>query len=186
MYRNKVRIVSGQWKRRLISFPDHQGLRPSPDRVRETLFNWLGQDLTGWRCLDLFAGSGALGFEAASRHASRVVMVELARPVVQALKENVSLLGATSIEVINADAQRYLASGHEQFDLVLLDPPFGSELLATVLPAVAGRVVPNGYIYVETADVLPLPIGWDIYRQGCAGKVNYLLLRPVSDEKSDT
>lgn len=178
MYRNQVRIIGGQWKRRLLGFPDQQGLRPTSDRIRETLFNWLGQDLAGQSCLDLFAGSGALGFEAASRHAERVVMVELARPVQAVLKQNAATLEARQIEVVAADALAYLARTHECFDVIFVDPPFGSDLLEQALPLLAARLTSGGRIYLESARVPQLPAGWQVVRQGKAGKVHYLLCRP--------
>jgi AcrR family transcriptional regulator len=116
---NAVRIVGGEFRRRILRFPDSSGLRPTPDRVRETLFNWLGQDLDGWHCLDLFAGSGALGFEAASRGAARVVMVEQAPKVLAALHENHELLHKpAAVEIIRSDALQYLSSTQSTFDLI--------------------------------------------------------------------
>lgn len=175
MYRNQVRIIGGQWKRRLLSFPDQQGLRPTSDRVRETVFNWLGQDLVGQSCLDLFAGSGALGFEAASRHAERVVMVELARPVLAALKQNTVTLGAQRIEVVAADALAYLARTQERFDVIFVDPPFATDLLEQVLPLLAAHLASAGRIYLESAQLPQLPADWLVVRQGKAGRVHYLL-----------
>lgn len=180
MYRNQVRIIGGQWRRRLLSFPDQQGLRPTADRIRETLFNWLGQDLAGRRCLDLFAGSGALGFEAASRHADRVVMVELARPVLAALKQNAALLVAEQVEIVAASALQFLGLNDERFDVIFVDPPFGSDLLAQVLPLLATRLNEAGCVYLESAQLPDLPDGWQVLRQGKAGKVHYLLCLPVA------
>ena len=125
---NQVRIIGGQYRRRLLAFPDAPGLRPTPDRVRETLFNWLGQDLPGWSCLDLYAGSGALGFEAASRGAARVVMVERERAALETLQANRMLLGTTQLEIQRADCASWLAGNTELFDLIFLDPPFDSGL----------------------------------------------------------
>src|SRR5262245_56031466 len=121
--RNTVRIIAGQHRRRLLSFPDGEGLRPTPDRARETRSNRLGQGLRGLRCLDLFAGSGALGFEAASRGASRVVMVEQERTAVACLRDNQRELAIANAEVIAADGLAWLARCGEQFDVVFLDPP---------------------------------------------------------------
>lgn len=180
MYRNQVRIIGGQWRRRLLSFPDQQGLRPTADRIRETLFNWLGQDLAGRRCLDLFAGSGALGFEAASRHADRVVMVELARPVLAALKQNAALLVAEQVEIVAASALQFLGLNDERFDVIFVDPPFGSDLLAQVLPLLATRLNEAGCVYLESAQRPDLPDGWQVLRQGKAGKVHYLLCQPAA------
>ncbi|TCP15289.1 16S rRNA (guanine(966)-N(2))-methyltransferase RsmD [Crenobacter luteus] len=175
--RNQVRIIAGRYRRRLLSFPDQPGLRPTPDRVRETLFNWLGQSLYGWSCLDLFAGSGALGFEAASREARRVVLVEKSRPVVAALRANQRLLGASEIEVVEADAQTYIRHCRERFDLILLDPPFDSELLAEVLPRVRALLADGGQLYCEARRLPPLE-GWDVVREARAGQVHCVLLRP--------
>ena len=120
----RLRIVGGEWRGRRLPVLDQPGLRPTPDRVRETLFNWLAPLITGARCLDLFAGSGALGFEAASRGAGRVVMIEKSANVVRVLRENRLLLDARQVEVIHADAGPWLAGQAEPFDLVFLDPPF--------------------------------------------------------------
>ena len=176
MYRNKVRIIGGEWRRRQLSFPDGEGLRPTPDRVRETLFNWLGQELTGLHCLDLFAGSGALGFEAASRGAARVTLVELSRVAVAALQANKELLRASTIQVISADARRFLERDREVYDLVFIDPPFASSLAAELMPLLKQRVSDSGWLYLECAE-LPELDGWRVYREGKAGKVQYLLLK---------
>jgi 16S rRNA (guanine966-N2)-methyltransferase len=161
----RVRIIGGHWRRRLLSFPAADDLRPTPDRVRETVFNWLGQDMQGLRCLDLFAGSGALGFEAASRGAERVVMVEQDARIGRALEATLGELGAppagTRIEIVKADANRFLerearrirGSGagapDDGYDVVFLDPPFRLRLLPALLPLVEGCLAPGGWIYVE-------------------------------------
>ncbi|QDQ26247.1 16S rRNA (guanine(966)-N(2))-methyltransferase RsmD [Chitinimonas arctica] len=173
--RNQLRIIGGEYRRRILPFPDGEGLRPTPDRVRETLFNWLGQELHGWRCLDLFAGSGALGFEAASRGAARVVMVEQARPAIQSLRDNQQLLKAAAIDVVAADAVSWLAQCREQFDVVFLDPPFASDLLPRVLAALPGVLAEGAQVYIETAD-WPELTGWTLLREGKAGAVKYGLL----------
>lgn len=178
--RNKVRIIGGEHRRRLLSFPDAEGLRPTPDRVRETVFNWLGQTLHGKRCLDLFAGSGALGFEAASRHAARVVMVERARPVIMALKENQRILGAANIEVVPMDAQHFVSGCRERFDVIFLDPPYGADLLPSLLPAMAELLADGGVVYFE-ARTWPDTTGWTVLRQDKAGQVHYGLLGKVAD-----
>src|SRR6187455_1828353 len=120
--RNRVRIIAGAWRSRLVHFPDAPGLRPTPDRVRETLFNWLGQRLDGVVALDLFAGSGALGFEALSRGAARVVMVESDRAVLSALRESARALDAKDAEIVAGDALKYLERTAEKFDVVFIDP----------------------------------------------------------------
>lgn len=176
MYRNKVRIIGGEWRRRQLDFPDGEGLRPTPDRVRETLFNWLGQELTGKVCLDLFAGSGALGFEAASRGAAQVTMVEMSRLACQALLSNKELLHASTINVVSAEARRFLERDRETYDVVFVDPPFASTLAAEIMPLLTARVRKSGWLYLECAE-LPDLEGWQVYRQGKAGKVLYLLLQ---------
>jgi 16S rRNA (guanine966-N2)-methyltransferase len=177
---NQVRIIGGAWRSRRISFPDHEGLRPSADRVRETLFNWLGQDLGGQRCLDLFAGSGALGFEALSRGAACVVMVEKSRRVCEALRRNSELLAAKNLELHCADALEFatvaVADLAARFDVVFLDPPFRSTLLAQVLPRVAPLLRPRGRVYVESATAFAASGGWHIFRQDRAGQVHYTLV----------
>ena len=175
---NTVRIIGGEWRSRVIRFPDASGLRPSPDRVRETLFNWLGQDLTGLACLDLFAGSGALGFEAASRGASSVVMVETAREAVAALRANAKLLGAKSWRLAAGDALEFLRSHHGGlFDVVFVDPPFGSGLIERVLPLLPKVLAPGAQVYVESGKTLAVPEGWQLRRQGEAGVVHYHLMQ---------
>jgi len=178
--RNRVRIIAGRYRRRLLSFPDADGLRPTPDRVRETLFNWLGQELDGLRCLDLFAGSGALGFEAASRGARRVVMVEKAKAPLMALKANRQELGANEIDVVAMDSMMYLKNCREQFDLILLDPPFDADLLPVLLPKIRPFLAENGALYIE-GRTLPELADWQVERQGKAGVVHYALLRARPD-----
>ena len=177
---NQVRIIGGAWRSRRIAFPDHEGLRPSADRVRETLFNWLGQDLSGKRCLDLFAGSGALGFEALSRGAAAVVMVEKSRKVCAALRRNAELLGAKNLQLHCADALEFAtaaaADADARFDVVFLDPPFGSTLLAQALPLLAPLLRPEARVYVESAAVFAPNEGWRVLRQGRAGQVHYTLV----------
>jgi len=175
---NSVRIVGGEFRRRVLRFPDSIGLRPTPDRVRETLFNWLGQDLHGWRCLDLFAGSGALGFEAASRGAERVVMVEQAAKVLAALHENHELLHKPgAVEIIRADALQYLASTQSKFDLIFLDPPYGKGWIKRLEPFLAGALNENGAIYVEAEYEIESLGDWHAERHGRAGEVHFHLLR---------
>ncbi|WP_035054683.1 16S rRNA (guanine(966)-N(2))-methyltransferase RsmD [Andreprevotia chitinilytica] len=177
---NQIRIIGGEYRRRVLPFPDGDGLRPTPDRVRETLFNWLGQELTGHSVLDLFAGSGALGFEAASRNAARVVMVEKSKPVHAALAANKALLKAERIELVWADALSWLARSTEQFDLILLDPPYASDLLAQALPLAAAHLTPDGIVYAECAGWSQLGAaltGWEVVREGKAGQVHHGLLR---------
>ena len=175
---NQVRIIGGQWRRRSLHFPDLPGLRPTPDRVRETLFNWLGQRLDGQRCLDLFAGSGALGFEAASRGACEVVMVERDGQAMAALRKNREVLGADRVELVAADGLAWLAGERGQFDVVFLDPPFQAGLLATALAGAATRLAPGGKIYAEFG-TRPGLEGWRILREGRAGLSHFCLLEPA-------
>ena len=170
---NSVRIIGGRLRRHQIFFPDAVGLRPTPDRVRETLFNWLGQDLTGKTCLDLFAGSGALGFEAASRYAKRVVMVEMAKPVYSQLQQNQARLKLEDIvELHYQSALSFLAKHHTLFDLIFLDPPFASNELMQILPLLPSHLTQQGLLYIEAAQPLTLPVGhW--LKQGKAGEVHF-------------
>jgi 16S rRNA (guanine966-N2)-methyltransferase len=176
---NQVRIIGGEWRSRRIAFPDHEGLRPSADRVRETLFNWLGQDLDGARCLDLFAGSGALGFEALSRGASCVVMVDKSRRVCAALRHNARLLAAKNLQVHCADALEFAsaaaAEAAARYDVVFLDPPFGSTLLAQALPRVVPLLRPGARVYLESAKEFAIADGWRVLKHGRAGQVHYTL-----------
>jgi 16S rRNA (guanine966-N2)-methyltransferase len=177
---NQVRIIGGEWRSRRIGFPDHEGLRPSADRVRETVFNWLGQDLAGQHCLDLFAGSGALGFEALSRGAASVVMIEISRRVCDALRRNAELLGAKNLSVHCADALEFAtaraADTQARFDVVFLDPPFSSAMLAQALPRVVPLLRPEARVYVESAAAFVPAGGWRVVRQGRAGQVHYTLV----------
>ena len=178
---NRVRIIGGAWRSRRISFPDHEGLRPSADRVRETLFNWLGQDLHGKTCLDLFAGSGALGLEALSRGAAAVVMVEKSRRVFESLRGNAELLGAKNLQLHCTDALEFATAAAAQdaarFDIVFLDPPFGSSLLAQVLPRIAPLLKPDAMVYVESAAAFVETGAWRIIKRGRAGQVHFNLVK---------
>ena len=177
MKRNQVRIIGGAWRSQLIAFPPRKDLRPTPDRVRETLFNWLGQDLTGRHCLDLFAGSGALGFEAASRGAQRVVMIERDPVVLRALAAGRDRLKAGAVELRRADALEFLHSDSGVYDVVFLDPPFAAGYWPRVAPLLASRMAPGAMVYHESGGrPEPLP-GWEIHRHGKAGQVTYQLLR---------
>ncbi|MGA9164674.1 MAG: 16S rRNA (guanine(966)-N(2))-methyltransferase RsmD [Thiobacillus sp.] len=173
---NRVRIIGGQYRRRLLDFPDADGLRPTPDRVRETLFNWLGQDLPGWTCLDLFAGSGALGFEAASRGAARVIMIERDARAIRALEHNRVTLGASQLDILRVDALAWLANNRETFDLIFIDPPFDSGLAAPVLADLARHLKPGGHAYVEQGSAVVAPPGLIIHRSGRAGRSHFALL----------
>ena len=175
---NSVRIIGGQWRRRVLRFPDSEGLRPTPDRVRETLFNWLGQTLDGLHCLDLFAGSGALGFEAASRGAARVVMVELGGRVLASLADNAKLLAATPpVEIKRADALQYLAATKEHFDLVFLDPPYKKGWIPRLEKLLPGVLREEAAVYVEAEHEIEALGDWRTVRHGKAGEVHFHLLR---------
>lgn len=174
----RLRIVGGEWRGRRLPVLDQPGLRPTPDRVRETLFNWLAPLITGARCLDLFAGSGALGFEAASRGAGRVVMIEKSANLARVLRENRLLLDARQVEVIQADAALWLAGQAEPFDLVFLDPPFAEDLLGPTCAALVqgGWLARGARVYLEAAATpgFPaLPEEWRLVRAKQAGQVRY-------------
>jgi 16S rRNA (guanine966-N2)-methyltransferase len=173
---NRVRIIGGAWRSRLVHFPAVEALRPSPDRVRETLFNWLGQDLTGLACLDLFAGSGVLGFEAASRGASRVVMVEKDRQAVQALRSNAARLGAQAVDVVQTDVLAHLRHATQPFDVVFMDPPFAQDLVPALLTAVAAHLAAGARVYVESGQPLTADAPWRMLRGQRAGRVHFQLL----------
>jgi len=178
----EVRIIGGQWKRSKLPVADAPGLRPTPDRVRETLFNWLGQDLTGWRCLDAFAGSGALGFEAASRGAAEVLLIERDTRLARSLRETQQRLSATAVRVEVADALAWLRRANPaSFELVFIDPPFDANLFGPALAAAAPLVVAGGYLYLE-ADrafeaAVVAPLGLRVHRHARAGNVHFHLLQ---------
>jgi 16S rRNA (guanine(966)-N(2))-methyltransferase RsmD len=183
-----VRIIGGEWKRSKLAVAAAPGLRPTPDRVRETLFNWLGQDLSGLRCLDAFAGSGALGFEAASRGATEVLLIEQAPALVASLRDNATRLQASQITVQRGDALSLMRQRAGQaWDVVFLDPPFGDgqneALFRDALKAARDLVSPNGSLYLEAprvwADAELAELGWRVLRQGRAGQVAFHLLGPL-------
>ena len=174
MTANRVRIIAGKWRSRLVRFPPVAALRPPPDRVRETLFNWLGQRLDDLVCLDLFAGSGALGFEALSRGAARVVMVERDRAVAKALRESARALEAPA-EVVESDALAYLGKTPERFDLAFLDPPFASDLAARALAVLPRCLEPGARVYVESGERIEAGNGFSLLREDRAGAVRYAL-----------
>jgi 16S rRNA (guanine966-N2)-methyltransferase len=178
---NQVRIIAGQWRGRKLNFPDNAGLRPTPDRIRETLFNWLMPVISGAHCLDLFSGSGALGFEAASRGAARVVMTDSDPRVVAALRQTQARLGARQVQVISGEVKNFLARSSEQFDVVFLDPPFSQPALVaeTVELLQQGAHLKIGAsVYLETAvarEIANTPVGWELRRAQRAGAVSYRL-----------
>jgi 16S rRNA (guanine966-N2)-methyltransferase len=178
---NQLRIIAGRWRGVPISFPAHPEIRPTPDRVRETLFNWLQPAIVDARCLDLFAGSGALGFEALSRGAREVVCVERDRDVVRHLHEIAKKLRAAGFDAIASDALEYLARTPTPFDIVFLDPPYASNLLGDVLARLTkGWLTPAAFVYLEAsadAGMPTLPNGWAVHRSKRTGQVGYHLLR---------
>lgn len=178
--RNRLRIIAGTWRGRRLAFAPLPGLRPTPDRVRETLFNWLAPVIRGTRCLDLFAGSGALGLEAASRGAAGVVLVDSDAVVVRTLKEQVQALGASQVRVEHAEGLVYLRGLPQPFDVVFLDPPFGLGLLAGCMQQLetGGWLAEEAWVYLEAERglELSLPDGWQLYRSKTAGQVDYHLV----------
>jgi 16S rRNA (guanine966-N2)-methyltransferase len=169
---------------RIINFPDAAGLRPTPDRVRETLFNWLGQTLHGRSCLDLFAGSGALGFEAASRGAELVVMVEKTPLVFQALRDNISRLGLSRVSTYCQDGLEFVARDTRRYDVIFLDPPFSSDYLPRLLDMMPRLLSDDGLLYVESGAEIDVPAPWERVRTGRTKQVNYQLLRIGQDDLS--
>ncbi|MFP4181794.1 MAG: 16S rRNA (guanine(966)-N(2))-methyltransferase RsmD [Thiohalospira sp.] len=188
--RGGIRIIGGRWRGRRLAVPPGTGLRPTPDRVRETLFNWLSPRIAGARCLDLFAGSGALGLEALSRGAAGAVLVERSAPVVRHLREQVATLGAEGASVVQADARRFLAgevaAAGGPFDIAFLDPPFDSGLLEPAMAALeaGGWLTAGAAIHAESpaGGAEPAwPEGWQPHRGHVHGEVRYdLLLRGES------
>ena len=181
----EIRIIGGQWKRTRLPVAQRPGLRPTPDRVRETLFNWLGQDLAGWRCLDAFAGTGALGLEAASRGAAAVQLVESDAALVAQLHTLQQRLDAKAVRVQRGDGVAALRqAAPASLDLVLIDPPFDGQLFEPALQAAAKAVAAGGYVYLEA------PVAWTdeglatcgltVYRHLKAGAVHAHLLRPAA------
>jgi len=173
----KLRIIGGKYRSRVLRIAARPGLRPTPDRVRETLFNWLGQDLSGLACLDLFAGSGALGFEAASRGAVRVVMVEQDRTALAALNRSRAALGAEQVLIVAGDANAFLAREKECFDVVFLDPPFRQNAVPDLLAKLPPRLLRGARVYVESGAPVAVLWPWTELKQARAGQVSYQLLR---------
>lgn len=177
---NTVRISAGEWRSRLLKFPDVDGLRPTPDRVRQTVFNWLGQALDGLSCLDLFAGTGVMGFEALSRGATQVVLIEKSRPAYQALVDNKTALKATNAQVLNLDALHFLKHNQQVFDVIFVDPPYHQGLLDQVLPTIKTALSENGLIYVEAEFAFADGADWQVFKAGKAGNVFYHLLKAAA------
>ena len=179
--KGKIRIIAGEYRGRRIPVPERPGLRPTPDRVRETLFNWLGQSLEGLSCLDLFAGSGALGFEAASRGAARVVMLEHDRAVFEILKKTRDVIGANQVELVLADAFAYLKKTSDRFDVVFLDPPFGQNALPAAFRLL--KPGPGARVYVESGEPFAAGESWRELKRARAGQVSYQLLEWRGDDQ---
>lgn len=185
---NRLRIIGGQWRSRQLSFVEAPGLRPTPDRIRETLFNWLQGDVASARCLDLFAGSGAIAFEALSRHAAEVVLVEMHPKAARQLRDNLQLLENGDVsrgEVVNADALNFLKRDSKPFDLIFLDPPYRKGLLPQVLDLIIGNrlLTERGLIYLEHE--AEESFDWSVWglaikKQSKAGQVMGYLLEPVA------
>ena len=177
MKHSEVRIVGGAWRSRRVRFPPREGLRPTPDRVRETLFNWLGQDLTGLGCLDLFAGSGALGFEAASRGAARVVLVERDRVAFEALRANKDALQARQVELVRSDALEFVrGQGAAGYDVIFLDPPFDADYWPRLIPLLPPLLAPEARVYCESSGAIAWGEGWQTVKHGRAGQVTFQLV----------
>ena len=183
---NTVRINAGEWRSRLIKFPDAEGLRPTPERVRQTVFNWLGQDLTGLNCLDLFSGTGVMGFEALSRGAIAVTLVEKSSPAYKALISNKQLLQADKANILHQDALQFLNQNTLKFNIIFLDPPYNQEWLPKLLPLIAMHLHAEGLVYVEAEYALDesqlnasagFMDDWQIVKQNKAGNVFYHLLK---------
>ena len=177
----RVRIIAGEYRGRRIPVAQKADLRPTPDRVRETLFNWLGQWLDGLACLDLFAGTGALGFEAASRGAARVVLVESDAELCNGLERFRELVGASAVQVVRGDALEYLRRSRERFDVVFLDPPFRQNALPAVFRHLRGA--PGMRVYVESAEPFAAGAAWEEVRRARAGQVSYQLFQWRGDDQ---
>lgn len=177
--RHEVRLIGGSLRKSRLPVIDRPGLRPTPDRVRETLFNWLGQDLSGWRVLDAFAGSGALGFEAASRGAAEVMLLEQDAALVESLRGSSARLATKAVSVQRANAIAWMgACARARYDLVLIDPPFDSALAQPAVTVAAPLVAPGGYLYLESATAwLEPPAGLQAFRALRAGAVHSQLYR---------
>lgn len=176
----QIRIIGGQWRGRKLPVPDSAGLRPTTDRVRETLFNWLAADIQQAKCLDCFAGSGALGLEALSRHAASATLLELERPVAQQLEKNLATLGSKNGRVVNTNTLQFLAQKGEAHHLVFIDPPFRKGLLEQTLTLLEsnGWLSEEALIYVESEvenGPPPVPVNWQLHREKIAGQVAYRL-----------
>src|SRR5471030_1641184 len=187
----QIRLIGGQWRGRKLPVPDSPGLRPTTDRVRETLFNWLAPMIRGAHCLDCFAGSGALGLEALSRYAASTTLLEFERPVAQQLEKNLALLNAKDAKVVNANTLNWLAKKGTPFDVVFVDPPFRKGILQETLTLLEqqGWLADEAWIYVEAEvehGAIPVPASWRLHREKVAGQVAYRLYhRDISPASGD-
>jgi len=177
---NQIRIIAGKWRGRKLQVPDIKGLRPTPDRVRETLFNWLAPVIGGAHCLDPFAGSGALGFEALSRGAERVVMIDQSVPIVKLLQEEAQQFDASNAEIYCASAPAGIKKTNQSFDVIFLDPPYDANLLFPTIQYLEDQnlVARNAYIYLEASSIIndnDLPQSWRMLKSQQAGQVYYHL-----------
>ncbi len=187
----ELRIIGGDWRSRKLRFPDAGGVRPTPARTRETLFNWLNYQIAGADCLDLFAGSGALGLEALSRGAGTATLVDHTPELARALRDNLRLLKSDKGDVVCQDVEAYLT--HRQrppFDIVFMDPPFRQGWLERLFPLLESQqwVRPGGWVYVEheSERATPaVPEGWQLHRQKTAGQVSYCLFRVSGEETGE-
>lgn len=184
-----IRIIGGRWRGRKLAFSAVDGLRPTTDRVRETVFNWLQFDIAQSRCLDLFAGSGALGLEAASRGAESVTLVEKNKQAVQHLDENCQLLAAENCRVILASAEQFIASQSDQYDIIFLDPPYKAKIWTDIADQLMARqlVAPSAYIYLECpakGDLPTLPEQWQLKKDKKAGAIRYCLFQNMVGDKA--
>lgn len=180
---SKLRIIGGEWRSRQLPILDIEGLRPTTDRVRETVFNWLNFEIPGAYCLDLFSGSGALGLEALSRGAADCTFIELNRDVANKIKQNLTVLKSDRGQVINSDALSFLQTPAHPYDVIFLDPPFRMGLLDTIIPEIAANwVKPQGYIYIERESeksLDSLPQNWHLEKEKQAGQLTYALYRSI-------
>lgn len=181
-YPGTIRIIGGKWRGRRLDVAEGEGLRPTPDRVRETIFNWLRPWLAGARCLDVTAGTGSLCLEALSQGAASAVMVEQAAGPATMLNKNLAILNAENVRVVHSDALKFLQGPAEPFDIVFLDPPFKSDLIAQCAELLEQRgwLKPEALIYIEapsTVEILPIPATWELIRSKVAGQVGYHLAR---------
>lgn len=181
---NQVRISAGEYRSRLLKFPDVEGLRPTPERVRQAVFNWLGQELTGKVCLDLFAGTGAFGFEALSRNANNVVMVENSGIAVKALQQNQLMLKVENCQILKQDALEFLATNTQKFDVIFCDPPYQKDWLTKLQPLLHGHLSDDGILYAEAEHEIQSDAHWQVVKNGKAGNVVYHLLKSCKVNES--